>query len=191
MHAVSPPQPVCVRATSFLGGNTFGMVDCENHYVRKAMNSHGGVWPNRDPIGEGGFNVRTSQNASNKRLRLFLPSELAEKPNLYVVAVNSPVNLVDTDRCDDWPDKPEPPAPPSPPPNPFKKPPKNPSPPPQCPYPGPPCAATTKGLVACHSCCANNFLKSEEGWGFFEGPANLAQYNACDELCAITFPDDP
>lgn len=70
------------------------MVDCENHYVRKAMNSHGGVWPNRDPIGDQAVVIRLSYPKSFA----FVPvAERKAGPNLYWFAWNSPVLYFDPD----------------------------------------------------------------------------------------------
>ncbi len=65
------------------------------YYGYRYYKASTGTWPNRDPLGEPGF--ETVQRASPFRTHPFVrkPAELIEGPNLYNFVANNPVNRID------------------------------------------------------------------------------------------------
>ncbi len=63
------------------------------YYGYRYYNPNTGRWPNRDPLGEKGFETALR----TKRCFLCKTAELLEGPNLYAFVANDPLDYVDTD----------------------------------------------------------------------------------------------
>jgi hypothetical protein len=148
-----------------------------------------GKWPNRDPIGDRGSLVfllptpplmRTGIPSYAETINISADGVGQIDANLYEFVANDALSNVDPNGLWQWGwppwGKPKPKPPPLKPTQPSL---------PVCPPGTPPglgCSLTTKDIVECNDCCTKNF-RNAEAKHFFQGPANLAEFEACKNAC--------